>query len=53
MSIPCKMNSPIESGISPLYQKQLIIIRPNHRITWQGDDLPTNPRLPLKHITGQ
>ncbi len=52
MGIPCKMNSPIESAISPLYQKQLTIIRPNHRIAWQGEDLPTNPQVLLEPITG-
>jgi hypothetical protein len=52
MGIPCKMNSPIKSAISPLYQKQLTIIRPNPRIAWQGEDLPTNPQVLLKPITG-
>jgi 2-polyprenyl-6-methoxyphenol hydroxylase-like FAD-dependent oxidoreductase len=53
MGIPFKMVSPIEPGISQLYQKQLTIIRPDQHIAWQGDDLPKNPQMLLKHITGQ
>jgi hypothetical protein len=53
MCIPLKMISPIEPGISQLYQKQLTIIRPDQHIAWQGDDVPKNPQVLLKHITGQ
>jgi 2-polyprenyl-6-methoxyphenol hydroxylase-like FAD-dependent oxidoreductase len=37
----------------PIYQRNLLLVRPDQHVAWRGDDLPAEPYAILERITGR
>jgi hypothetical protein len=51
--IPFKTQTVEEPGILELYEKPLVLVRPDQHIAWRGDDLPADSGCLLEIVTGR
>jgi 2-polyprenyl-6-methoxyphenol hydroxylase-like FAD-dependent oxidoreductase len=50
--VPLKIVDIRDSRARTLYERDLVLIRPDHHVAWRGDTVPDRPEAILDHIRG-
>jgi hypothetical protein len=50
--IPLKVVDIRDAGARTLYERDLVLIRPDHHVAWRGDAVPDRPEEILDRIRG-
>ena len=51
--LPLRTETITDPAIARLYQRKLVLVRPDGHVAWRGNTLPDDPRAILSHIRGQ
>jgi len=53
LGIPLEILRLNRTDLRALYQRDLILVRPDQHVAWRGDSLPADPVTLLRHVTGR
>jgi hypothetical protein len=50
--IPLKAVTVTEPGAARLYERALVLVRPDGHVAWRADEVPANPTLVIDKVRG-
>lgn len=53
LGIPLEIVSLGRPDLRALYERDLVLVRPDQHVAWRGDNLPDDLAVLLRHVTGQ
>jgi len=53
LGIPLDIVSLDRPDLRPVYQRNLLLVRPDQHVAWRGDALPDDPAALLRHVVGR
>ncbi|MGE3248046.1 MAG: hypothetical protein AB7J19_17100, partial [Beijerinckiaceae bacterium] len=49
---PLSVHAIANPGIETLYERKLVLVRPDGHVAWRGDEVPADPKAALRKICG-